>query len=150
MNTALVGNGLTGFLILFGEDIYNGQLGVSQHLSAFFGEIQHCLVGIVKGWPCHLVIFLRIRCIQTDGNTVDDLCQLRNDVALVIEISKPVGIQADRKSGFLFDIAGTGNQILQCAGRLAVSAEDELLVSGKIKRVNGSKNLLQCRFLRVP
>ena len=87
MNTPLISNLLTSLYILLGEHIHDRKLCMLDHAVAFLSKIQHSFVGIVKGWSCDLIVFLGICSIQADGNRINILSKLRNDIPSVIEIT---------------------------------------------------------------
>ena len=142
MYATLVCDFLTGGDVFRWENVHDGKLGVRYHFTTLLCEIQHGLVGIGKGRSCDLFVFCRIGCIQADGDAVHHLSQFRYDIAFMIQVSKSVGIHADGETCFFLDIAGAGNEIVQCTGGLSVATENKFFIACKIKGIDGCLNLV--------
>lgn len=146
------GRDLAAFFNRFGrKDIDDGHARVRNALFARFGKIQHGLIGAGESGLCYTVIYLFVRCIETDGNGIKQPCQFWYDVAAVFYAAKAVRIET--KAEPWMEAAYITSRLFQeskSTGRFPVATKNEFLKTSEIKGINGFFDLVPGRVYFVP
>ena len=120
-------------------------------MCTFPGEVEHRLERLITETATdQFVVTVGIRCVQTDGNGVNQSFEIRCNVAAIDKIAETVGIDTDRLVVSFFKIAGNFQKHIDTFCRFAKTAEDEFIKRSHVKVGEIGDNLIIFRFTGKP